>query len=143
MFSCSALDQAHQVGLPNSRGQSFAGDVAYYQSKDGVELHHFEEVAREMAHGENFSGDLELTRDEFARSAKLALHLSRLIDGLLQLGMLVAYGNQFLFDGMHGLRRLCLRGGRLVPIFFSECVSKLLHSALPCCVSSNVQCSLA
>src|SRR2546425_12326248 len=96
MSSCTALDQAHQMGLPNSGGQSFAGDVAHGQSKGGVELHHLEKVSREMAHGENFSGDLELAPDEFARGAETPLHLRRLIDGLLPLCLFTPHASEAL-----------------------------------------------
>src|SRR6266852_4643700 len=133
MSSCRALDQAHQMGLPNSGGQSFAGDVAHGQSKDGVELHHLEKVSREMAHGENFSGDLELAPDEFARGAEPPLHLGRLIDGLLQLCLFTAHCIQFLSDRMDVLRKLSSRcrlptAFRLMSSIFSVCAIMLVSS---------------
>src|SRR6266849_9917634 len=139
MSSCRALDQAHQMGLPNSGGQSFAGDVAHGQSKDGVELHHLEKVSREMAHGENFSGDLELAPDEFAWGAEPPLDLGRLIDGLLQLCLFTAHCSQFLLHRLNARHKASCLGGQTLTPFPFGCAPGLLHSAFPWHVSLDVQ----
>src|SRR3979490_612613 len=95
MRSRTAPDQTHQMCLPNSRGHSFAGDIAHGCSEGGVELHHLEKVSGEMAHGKDFAGDLELAPDEFTRGAELPLNLGRLIDSLLQLCLFKSHCIEF------------------------------------------------
>jgi hypothetical protein len=109
------------MGLPNSRGQSFAGDVAHGQSKGGVQFHHLEKVSREMAHGKNFAGDLKLAPDEFTRGAELPLNLGRLINSLLHLCLFTTHCIQFLLHRLDARREAFCRGGQIsthVPFVF-------------------------
>src|SRR5580704_3539663 len=134
MFSRTAADQTHHVGLPNSRGQSLARDVTHDQSKSRTEFHHLEEVSGEMTYRENFASDFELTPDELARCAESALHLGGLIDGFLQFCLVAEHRIKFLLYRQHVSRKAFRRGRRAwtrVPLEFRLAPQAASHRALP------------
>ncbi len=126
------------MGLPNSRGQTFAGDVAHCQSEDGVEFHHFEKISRKMTDGKNFAGDLELARGELAWGAEPALHLSGFINGLLQLCLFATHRIQFLFDRLDVLRRLSSPSEHTLTAFRFGRACRCLRQVVPERVSPHV-----
>src|SRR4029077_1265112 len=141
--SRTASHQTHQMGLPNSRRQSLAGDVAHGQSKGGVEFHHLEIVSREVAHGKNFAGDLKLAPDEFTRGAELPLNLGRLIDSLLQLCLFTSHCIQFLLHRLDARRKASCRDGQTltrVPFAFRFPLQAVPERALPADQHSFCRC---
>ncbi len=79
VWSRRALDQAHQVGLPDTRGHAFACDIAENHAQSGAEFHDLEEIARQMANREDFASDFKFAPTHFAGSAELALDLGGLV----------------------------------------------------------------
>src|SRR5580658_10690667 len=107
MGSRTALNQVHQVGLPDPRGQPFACDVTQHQSKDTVQLQHLEKVAGQMAYRKDFAGDLKLAPYQLTRRAKPPLDLRRFVNGLLEFRVFTAHCFELEFPRSRSVRGGC------------------------------------
>lgn len=104
MAKRGALQKADEMGVPEAGGEALAGNIADGESERRAEIENLEEVAGEMADGEDFAGNFEFAPDEFAGRAEAALNLSRFIDRLAKRGVLEAERVELLTEGERVLR---------------------------------------
>src|ERR1700739_2906537 len=99
------------MGLPDSRRESLARDITHNYSQRGIEFHRLEKIPRQMAHRENFAGNLEISENQFAWCAKPPLNLRRLVNRLLQFCILAAHTIKLISQQPRAFRGIHCRSG--------------------------------